>query len=346
VPEELNGGVDSTDLSWNGPVVAIGASAGGVEALRQLVSRLPAELDVPILVAIHSAAGPSVLPELLERAGSLPSAHAEEQQVLVPGRIFVAPPDRHLVVDGTVARVTSGPRENGHRPSVDTLFRSVAHSFGSATVAVVLSGMLDDGAYGARVVRRCDGTVLVQRPDTALFPSMPQAAIDAGGASAIVTVDEIAERIVSCGERWRRGVRLRDAGGSEDAPGSPAPEEQEGVVSSYVCPNCGGALWEHDSGGLLHFRCRTGHTYSPGSLMDVNAVALDDALWGAYRALLERSDLARHLSERFATRGIERSGDRWREIGDEASRRAEILRRALQPPTRLANEPEASQSAS
>jgi two-component system, chemotaxis family, protein-glutamate methylesterase/glutaminase len=345
VPEDFDD-VDAPDRSWDGPVVAIGASAGGVDALRQLVSRLPAELDVPILVAVHSGAGPSVLPELLERAGALPAAHAIERQALVPGRIFVAPPDRHLVVDGPIVRVTSGPRENGHRPSVDTLFRSVAHSFGSETVAVVLSGMLDDGAYGARVVRRCDGTVLVQRPDTALFPSMPQAAIDAGGVSAIVTVSEIAEHIDACGEQRRRGVRVHEAGGREEAPGSLIPGQPQGVVSSYVCPNCGGALWEHDSGGLLRFQCRTGHTYSPESLVDVNALALDDALWGAYRALLERSDLAQHLSERFVTQGIERSADRWSDIADEASRRAAILWSALQLPSSPATEANPSPSAS
>ncbi len=344
--ELLDEGADSAGPLWDGPVAAIGASAGGVEGLRQLVSLLPADLDVPILVAVHSASGPSVLPELLEHAGSLPAAHAGEQEALVPGRILVAPPDRHLVVDGPVVRVTSGPRENGHRPSVDTLFRSVAHSFGSAAMAVVLSGMLDDGAYGARVVRRFGGTVLAQRPDTALFPSMPQAAIDAGGVSAIVTVDEIADHIVSRGEGRRGGVRVRGAGGPEAAPGSPTPDEPDGAVSGYVCPNCGGALWEHDGGDLLRFQCRTGHTYSPESLMDVNALALDDALWGAYRALLERSDLAQHLSERFAQRGIERSGDRWRDIGDEASRRAEILRRALHVPSNAAMEPDASHSAS
>jgi two-component system chemotaxis response regulator CheB len=333
VSEQSTGGVDSADLSWDGPVVAIGASAGGIEALRQLVSRLRADVGVPILVVVHTTTEPSVLPQVLERAGPLPAAHATDQQELVPGQILVAPPDHHLVVDGPLVRVTSGPRENGHRPSVDTLFRSVAHSFGTDSVAVVLSGMLDDGAYGARVVRRHGGTVLVQRPDTALFPSMPQAAIDAGGVSAVVTIDEIAEHIHSFRTRRSRGVRLHGAEGLDDAPGSPVPEGQEGVVSSYVCPNCGGALWEHESGGLLRFRCRTGHSYSPESLIDVNAHSVDDALWGAYRALLERSDLARRLSTRFETGGFGRSADRWREIGEEASRRAEVLRRALEPPS-------------
>jgi two-component system, chemotaxis family, protein-glutamate methylesterase/glutaminase len=168
--EESNGGVDTADLLWDGPVAAIGASAGGVEGLRQLVSRLPADLDVPILVAVHSAVGPSVLPELLERAGSLPAAHAREQQMLVPGRILVAPPDRHLVVDGPVVRVTSGPRENGHRPSVDTLFRSVAHSFGSERLVDVRARRISERLRGHPIVDEhrdsCDRIIegLVRQP--------------------------------------------------------------------------------------------------------------------------------------------------------------------------------------
>lgn len=298
--------------------MAIGGSAGGIQALTELVSHLPAALHVPIVVVVHAAPGPSVLPLILQRAGRLPAVHAIDGQVLEPGCIVVAPPDRHLVVDGSTVRLSSGPRENGYRPSVDTLFRSVADSFGGAAFAIVLSGMLDDGAYGARVVRRSGGTVLVQRPETAQFPDMPQAAIDAGGASLVLTIEEIGEAIGS--------IR---PGGARPTGGVAAGAEPTGEVSSYVCPNCGGALWEHDDDELLRFRCRTGHAYSPESLMEVNGQALDDALWGAYRALLERAALARRMSDRFASLGLQQSSERWHDVGREAGRRADTLTQAL-----------------
>lgn len=155
-------------------LIVIGASAGGIQALREVVSALPVDIDAAILVALHMAAtARTVLPMLLERAGRLPATLAADVQLPERGRILVAPPDHHLLVDERVVRLSTGPRVAGQRPSIDELFRSAARSLGGRTIAVVLSGTLDDGTAGALAVRRAGGTVVVQDPAEAAFPDMP-----------------------------------------------------------------------------------------------------------------------------------------------------------------------------
>lgn len=308
--------------AYRGPVVVIGASAGGIGALRRLVGALPADFDVPIVVVVHVASSVSALPQIIARHTPLEVCHPTDGHPLRPGHVLVAPPDRHLVLEDHRVRVTTGPRENGFRPSVDALFRSAASDVGPELVAIVLSGMLDDGAYGLRVVSRRGGVGVVQDPDTADFPDMPRAAVEAGGASLVLDIDEIASHLSDVPSLLARH-------GSGPADISTDAGAGSGELSPFICPNCGGSLWEHDDESVLRFQCRTGHAYSPESLLDVQAAALDDALWGAYRALLERVAMAERLAGRFSDRGMGRSGERWRDIAAEAQRRAATLNELL-----------------
>jgi two-component system, chemotaxis family, protein-glutamate methylesterase/glutaminase len=177
-------------------VVVIGASAGGVEALKNLMRALPADFGAPVLVVLHVPASGSVLPQILDRAGPLRASHAEDGELLEPGHIYVAPPDCHLVVDDGVASLNRGRHENGHRPAIDPLFRTAAAACGERAAGVILSGALDDGTVGLLAIKDAGGTTLVQDPEEALYPSMPSSAIASVRPDYILRVNDIAEMLV------------------------------------------------------------------------------------------------------------------------------------------------------
>ena len=188
-------------------VVVVGASAGGIEAFRALAGGLPPDLLAAVLVVVHIPATlPSLLPQILASAGPLPAAHAQDGETLRPGRIYVAPPDRHLLVEGGKVRLSAGPRENFSRPSVDPLFRSAAKSFGRRAAGVILSGSLDDGAAGLAVVRRRGGLTVAQDPREALFSSMPEGVIRRVGVDFVLPAADIAALLAS----WASGKEMQE----------------------------------------------------------------------------------------------------------------------------------------
>ena len=178
-------------------IVVVGASAGGVEALQRFVRALPPDFEAPILVVLHaSPTGRSYLPEILSRAGALPATHATDGERLEPGHIYIAPPDRHLVVTDGVMALADGPRENGHRPAIDPLFRTAASAYDSRVAGVILSGTLDDGMVGLSCVKEAGGATLVQDPDDAKYRDMPLNAIAYVGPDYVQPVEAIADTLV------------------------------------------------------------------------------------------------------------------------------------------------------
>jgi two-component system chemotaxis response regulator CheB len=255
-------------------LVAVGASAGGVEALTRLVSGLPRDFAAALLVVVHvTPSGTSVLPAILSRAGRLRAVHAEDGMEIGPGRIFVAPPDRHVLVEEGRLRLSHGARENGHRPAIDPLFRSAAHVFEDRTIGVVLSGTRDDGTAGLIEIRRRGGIGVVQDPADALFPSMPESAIARAEPDHVLDVPGIARLLVELanGERSNPGNPAgtdvdRQPGSGRLDPTVPGGEEPPGTLSALTCPECGGALWEIRDGQLLRYECHVGHAYSEQAL--------------------------------------------------------------------------------
>jgi two-component system, chemotaxis family, protein-glutamate methylesterase/glutaminase len=277
-------------------VIVVGASAGGVEALRAFVAALPPELPASLFVVLHvMATGTSVLPSILERAGRLPATAAADGERHERGHLYVAPPDRHLLIEDGRVRLTAGPRENGHRPAIDPLFRSASRAYGPRVIAIVLSGSLDDGAAGLRFVKEHGGLALVQDPTEALYPGMPENAIAATTPDLVAPVGELARVVCDWLEAPLEERQLEAA--AEMAAASEG--EQQDEAPALTCPECGGAMIEREEGNLVRFACRVGHTFSPDSLVTEQSKALEAALWSALRSLEERSDLFRRLATRY-----------------------------------------------
>lgn len=259
-------------------LVVIGASAGGIEPLKEIVAGLPPDLPAAVAIVLHVApTADSRLPAILSRVGRLPVVHAGDGEPLGEGRVYVAPPDRHLlVVDGRCA-VVRGPRENNARPAVDPLFRSAAGAFGARVVAVVLSGSLTDGVAGAEFVSSVGGTVIVQDPKEAEFPAMPENAIARDHPDCVLELAAIPEAIVRAvsrlsqeddvSENERRQMILETSYARLDREAT-EDGEPPGQSSGFSCPACGGVLWEVDDGELLRFRCRVGHAYTAEAAHD------------------------------------------------------------------------------
>jgi two-component system, chemotaxis family, protein-glutamate methylesterase/glutaminase len=323
-------------------IVVVGASAGGVESLIAFVGALEADLPATVLAVLHvPASGASALPRILERAGKLPVEIATSRQELQRGKIVIAPPDRHLVVVDNQLRTSHGPRENGHRPAVDVLFRSAARACGSRVIAVVLSGSLDDGTAGAMAVKERGGIVLAQDPAEAAYPGMPQSVIkhvDVTEVSTAGRLGEIVARLCRTAATAREDLVGPDlvTAEVESAAMLDSPSlafEQRRQPAAFGCPECHGALFEIEDGGLLRFRCRLGHAWSSQGLLLEQAQSLENALWMALRTLEEKATLSTQLAERAAERGSALSCKRFTEQAEEATRSAALVRRLLESPT-------------
>lgn len=315
----------------------IGASAGGVEALIQLVSRLPASLPAAILVVVHIPPNAhSLLPQILSRKGSLPAAHAEDGEPIRAGRIYVAPPDRHLLINGGAIHLSTGPRENSARPAIDPLFRSAARSRGSRVVGLVLSGNLGDGSLGLQAIKSAGGLALVQDPEEALFPGMPLSAIQQVSVDAILPLDGLARKITALADSRAEEGEPAMALNSEDPEKFVRADiesfeggENKNGRSMLTCPECGGVIWELHQGDMVTFRCHVGHAYSVESFLFEQGSRLEAALWTAVRALEERAALLERLSSTAATRNSPNLEERLHQQAVEVERSADLIRTLL-----------------
>lgn len=325
-------------------LVVIGASAGGVEVLIRVVKELPPDLRAAVCVVLHIAPdSPSMLANILRRAGQLPCRAASDGERLREGVILVAPPNHHLLVEDGHVRLTVGPRENGHRPAIDVLFRSAAKALDSRVVGVILSGSRDDGSAGMAVIKASGGATIVQDPEDALYAGMPTSAIANVAVDAIVKSDRLASTIVAMvkGEDPPPGETSEQTpdpspseaeenptkGGRHPARGQSERVETEPV--NAICPECGGVLSEQPAAGVLQWECRVGHRYSPDTLLDAQADSVESALWAAVRALDDRAILLARMSGQAEKRGQVRSSLRFRRQSEAADEQAQIVRQAL-----------------
>lgn len=293
-------------------IITIGGSAGGVEALRTLIGRLPGDLKAALFVVLHTSPDkPSLLPTLLNHAGSFLALHPADGAPIRNGCIYVAPPDHHLLIEGLLVRVVRGPRENRARPAIDPLFRSAAACYGERVVGIILSGALDDGAAGLLAIKRGGGVTMVQDPRDALISEMPESALSMVKVDHCLPVVALAERLIEV-IRQPAGVARSKKRPSAAEAAALSFEDQElramavnveqmesndrpGTSSPYSCPDCGGVLWEIDDSGLLRFRCRVGHAFSMESMLAEQSAGTERALWMALKTLEERASLLRRM---------------------------------------------------
>ncbi len=290
-------------------VVVIGASAGGVEAVRKLLSYLPADFAAPVFVVLHIPPySKSYLPDIFDRAGPLPAAHAQDGEAISAGRVYVAPPDHHLLLEAGRVLVKKGPKENRFRPSVDALFRSAAYTYGPRVVGVVLSGTLDDGTSGLWTVGRLGGLTMVQRPQEAGYEEMPLNAIRQVQVDVVQPLSDLAASLIALTkeradamddleaakelERMNIEVQIAAEGNGLDLGvmhlGSPTP---------LTCPECHGGLLQIQEGALIRYRCHTGHAYSPAALLDEVTESVEKTFWQTLRVLDEKRLLLEQVGQ-------------------------------------------------
>jgi two-component system, chemotaxis family, protein-glutamate methylesterase/glutaminase len=290
-------------------IVVIGASSGGIEALRTLAAGLPAEFPAPICVVMHVAPeSPGLLAQILARAGALPAVNAHSGERVERGRIYVAPPDCHLLVEPGRLRVTKGPRENRFRPAIDPLFRSAAQVYGPNAIGVILTGLLGDGTAGLWAVKQLGGTAIVQDPADAVYPDMPTNALQHVKADHVVSLAAIAPLLVQL-----TSVPAEETGAipvpddmnievniAKEQNALDAGLERIATPSSYACPECHGVLLQLKEGDRIRFRCHTGHAYSVDSLLTAIDEGIEESLWNAVRSLEEGRLLLEQLASHLA----------------------------------------------
>src|SRR5262245_13699616 len=312
-------------------LVVIGASAGGVEALKQLVACLPRDLPASVVAVLHlPAGGTSVLPSILDRAGPLAARPAHDGAPLEPGTIYVGVPDSHVQIDDGRLKVAGGPRENGHRPAIDPLFRSAAQSHRERAIGVILSGALDDGTLGLRAIKAHGGMTIVQDPQSALHPGMPRSAIRLVAPDRVLSPEQIAAAVAEfangTGEKGHNGRRMEAPSEREQIREQAGPE-QPGEETGLTCPECGGAIHELNDAGIVTYRCRVGHQYGSDTFVVEQSKTVENSLWAALRLLEERAVLMRRLADRHESQ--ERSARTFTQKADDLESHAAELTQLL-----------------
>jgi two-component system chemotaxis response regulator CheB len=334
-------------------LIVVGASAGAVEVLVGLVRNLPPGFPAAVFIVSHFPSEVrSHLPEILSRRGQLLARHPRDGEPIYPGHIYVAPPNYHLVLEPNTVRLHRGPRENHFRPSIDPLFRSAARYYGRRVVGVILSGALADGVAGLMAVRAAGGVSVIQDPQDALLPTLPQTAREVAGADYVVTAEELAPQLI---ELVRQ--ELPEEGGptvldpmdriaqtaARDLNGQ-ADHGRPGTISVFTCPECGGCLWQVDEPELIRFRCHVGHAYLADALLGAQSAALEAALWTAVRTFRERSVLTRQLAHRERAAGNADAALRFEEESRLAEQYGELIARNLLHTTAVPSEQEGSEA--
>lgn len=319
-------------------ILVIGASMGGLDALRELLPGLQRDTPAALFIVWHIAAESlGLLPDLLRPVSPLPVDNARDGDPIQPGRILVAPPDHHLLIERGHVRLARGPKENRFRPAIDPLFRSAAAAYGPRVVGVVLSGALDDGTAGLWAIKDCGGVAVAQDPLDAIQPSMPRSATQHVAVDHVLParalgplLDELARSPVEhdgaapVADQLKIETRI-----ALEQNALESGVMQLGTLSPFTCPECHGTLLQITDGGPLRFRCHTGHAYTAASLLAEVGGAIEESLWSAIRVIEERIMLLHHLAAHMQQSDDPASAEQFLAQAREAEQQVQLVRLAL-----------------
>jgi two-component system chemotaxis response regulator CheB len=321
--------------SRNHCVIVIGASAGGVEPLKKIVSDLPSELTAAVFVVLH--VGPvSHLAGILDRSGPLSVSTAENGAHFKRGHIYVAPPNFHLLVHDDHILLRRGPRENLARPAIDPLFRSAALSFGPQAIGVILSGSLSDGSAGLRAIKTMGGLTVVQDPGDATVPAMINSAmryVAIDYTAAVANMGKLLGKLADeqAGEKRPVPANLRlEAAIAAQEHSTMQEGERLGEISVFICPECHGPLWEIEDDDMVRYRCHTGHAFTSDAMMEAQALEADEILWSLLRAHQQRAEFTRRMAQRESKKNLPALAAQLTARAEEYTEDARVIERILE----------------
>ncbi|MBO6850031.1 MAG: chemotaxis protein CheB [Marinobacter sp.] len=280
-------------------IIVVGASAGGMSALKTLMAQLPANFPAPVFIVNHMGADTTgeALVRALTESGGLTCVHARDQQLFNSGTVYLAPSDQHMLLVEDKILITKGARENRSRPAIDPLFRSAAVAYGNRVIGIILTGYLDDGTSGMMAIKRCGGICIAQDPEDASYPDMPQSVIANVGADYVLPVAGIGallSTLITAALPESKPIPedlLIEAKIARRVLSDLPSVEALGDQVPYNCPDCGGVLWKVADGELLRYRCHTGHAFTASVLLAQQTAKIEETLWVALRMFEERQNL-------------------------------------------------------
>jgi two-component system chemotaxis response regulator CheB len=323
----------------NRNIIVIGASAGGFNAIQGLIKELPPDFNASIFIVWHMAPDVTgILPRVINKQQTMPAFHPKDREPIAAGRVYVAPPDHHMIIDKNEIRITRGPKENRFRPAIDPLFRSAAYHYGPRVVGIILSGALDDGSAGLWAIKQFGGVAIVQDPDEAEVSAMPENAMRAVAVdhklkiSAMPTVltQLIKEEVPVMKDspsllkktETEIKVAMEDRGLENNVFGM-------GELTPYTCPECHGVLAKLVEGERMRFRCHTGHAFSFDSLLVTVTERVEESLWSAIRNVQESVILLNHMGDHLAEQRQSKLAALYFKKATDAEARIELLRGAV-----------------
>lgn len=319
-------------------IVVIGASAGGLDALSEMVQGLQNGNDVAYCIVLHlsrKGIGDFVV-HRLSLVTTIPCSMAKDGDSIESNHIYVARPNQHMLVKDGKIKLGAGPEENRWRPSIDVLFRSAAVAYSSHSIGIILSGLLDDGTSGMWAIKRSGGACIVQDPEQAEYPDMPVSVMNNMEVDHVLTLADMGfavSKIIATAPAEKKEVPAEVIAESKiaehTAVGIDDVQKLNVVQSLFACPDCGGGLWETQNDIIKRYRCHIGHAYTERDLILKQSETAGATLWVALRMMEERKHLLRKLEVDSQKKGYASLTSNNVEKQDELGRHIDKLKEIL-----------------